>query len=44
MPETSGQDGSKTGVLLSGECGVEVGDVHAEDEAQDRFVERPFDL
>ena len=32
MFETSGQDGSKTGVLFSGECGVEAGDVYTEDE------------
>ena len=44
MFETSGQDGSKTGVLFSGEFGVEAGDVHAEDETQDRFDQRQTHL
>lgn len=33
MSETSGSDGGQAGVLLSGECGVEVGDIYPEDEA-----------
>ena len=44
MPETSGPYGGKTGILLSGECGVEAGDVYPEDEAKDRFGKRQADL
>jgi hypothetical protein len=44
MFEVSGEDGGQTGVLLSGGCGVEAGDVYAEDEAQDRFGKGETDL
>ena len=44
MFETPGQDGSQTGLLLSGECGYEAGDVHPEDEAEDRFGKRQTHL
>jgi len=44
MFETSGQDGSKTGVFFSGECGVEAGDIYTEDETQNRFDKRQTHL
>ena len=42
--EISSSDGGKTGCVPSGECGVEAGDVYAEDEAQDRFGQGETDL
>ena len=44
MPETSRPYGSKTGVLFPGEFGVEAGDVHTEDETENRFDKRQTHL